>query len=93
MPRPRTPDLSDWQVFLTGGFPPVTVRATSVHVLDRWLYLRDVREGVLFAAPEAVVQYVKRLESGEDPVPVPGSEAAERVSPPKRASTRKTAAK
>lgn len=93
MPRPRTPDLSDWQVFLTGGFPPVTVRATSAHILDRWLYLRDIREGVLFAAPEAVVQYVRRLEPGEEPAPAPDSAAAERVSLPKRASARKTAAK
>jgi hypothetical protein len=65
----KEPPFADWQIVLgsEGGYSEtLTVRATSLAVIDATTYLQDVSGGVLFMAPSATIRYVKRLEPGED---------------------------
>jgi hypothetical protein len=90
MARTSTPEFADWAVCLSGGHPVLKVRATSLIAVEGWLYLKDVQGGILFAAPEGIVQYAKRLESGEDPPETPAPKPMERVEvEPKTTSRRR----
>lgn len=63
----KEPPFADWQIVLgsDGGYSEsLTIRATSVAVIEGTVYLQDVRGGVLFMAPRVTVRYVRRLEPG-----------------------------
>jgi hypothetical protein len=65
----KEPPFADWRIVLgsDGGYSEtLTVRATSLAVIDATTYLQDIRGGVLFIAPSANVRYVRRLEPGVD---------------------------
>jgi len=71
MPKPKTPELSDWRVtYLTGGVTPapVTVRASSLRVRDGAVILEDAYRQPLFAAPVGSA-VVRRAEPGEPEEP------------------------
>ena len=62
MAKTKGPGLADYAVHLHGHHP-LKIRATSLIVVGKWLFLRDAAGGVLFAAPrEMTVRYVKHLE-------------------------------
>ena len=72
--KAKTPEFSDWHVALGDGSfsQSLTIRASSLMVIDGSYVLRDTYGGILFAAPAAAVRYVRRLEPG-----VKGALAAE----------------
>jgi hypothetical protein len=68
MAKPKGPGLADFAVHLHGHHP-LKIRASSILVTDKWLYLRDAGGGVLFAAPEMNLHYVRYLEPSEELAP------------------------
>ena len=74
MPKTKEPRLSDWHAVLSAGdySDSLTIRASSLMVVEGSYVLRDTYGGILFAAPAAAFRYVRRLEPG-----VKGALAAE----------------
>lgn len=73
MPKSKEPRLSDWSVSLgdaSFSHGPLTIRASSLAIIEGAFVLRDTYGGILLAAPASTVRYVRRLEPGEEP-PVP----------------------
>jgi hypothetical protein len=69
MPKTKTPALHDWQIRVGDASftePALTIRASSLTIIDGAYVLRDTYGGILFAAPARTVRYIRRLEPGED---------------------------
>jgi hypothetical protein len=72
MPKTKTPALHDWSVSLEDASfgSALTIRASSLTIIEGAYVLRDTYGGILFAAPARTVRCIRRLEPGEEP-PVP----------------------